>query len=824
LTRLTRGAAGATIARTLSAIAPTWALQISNAVPESHRVELQQQLVGAGSGRMLREICDFLVTVSAHRPLALVFEDLHWSDYSTIDMLSALARHRSDARLMVVVTYRPEDAEVVQHPLCMLNRDLRLQKLSRDIVLEPLTEAAIAEYLVGKAEDEILTDVRDFAQLVRERSGGNPLFMVATLDHLVERGIARSTPDGWKLHLSPSEVRLEVPMTLSQVIERRIRRLSEVQQKVLEAASVAGLAFNATTAAAAAAMEQEDFEEVCEILCRQESFIRREPLSDSGLDSGLGARTYTFRHAIYRQTFYERQGVLRNASAHLRVAEVLEKHLSPIERSVFAAELAQHFGAAKQWGHALGYLRIALQTAKRRLAHNDALAVLDRALMLSANLPEAERVAAQTEFLEGRVSIFTAAHDPRALETCEQLAARAAQHGLIDIQSRALMSLAYAFSWRDQARCVQIIGEVLALSVRQTNLQQQARTRISGYVWRMWVRGWRAEDIAHCETALVTLRAGDDPYTTAWSLIEYSMVCLVSSRYQEAQDTIIANYRFLVENDENRPEFNMARANWMVHLGPPWTLLYLGQLGNAQQAFDKAIALFEKNGNQYGADTLTLYRCWVQFYSNDFDVMLKSCTQVLADNSRDLTDRGSKKSILPAEHRLCLLLMGLAHLGRGDTHSARNLLQQVQHFFDTQPVIFDWYWRLSLEWGCSALELATGNLDEACVHADRLIALASDTEERTFRGFAWEMRARIACEQKNAPYALECIHLALEATRHYQTPLVNWRIHHTAARAHAMVGDSDAAAHHDVLSQTLRNEQVGTLPADHQMRKTSESR
>ncbi|NMM02736.1 AAA family ATPase [Paraburkholderia sp. RP-4-7] len=818
LTQLTRSEAGPMITRTLVSIAPTWALQMLGSVPQQYRAELQHQVIGAASGRMLREICEFLEALSLERPLALVFEDLHWSDYSTVDMLSALARHRSGARLMVIATYRPEDAELAQHPLCRLNRDLGLQKLCHDIVLEPLTEGAIAEYLTGSPHDERLDRANGFAQLVRERSGGNPLFMVATLDHLVGQGIAQSTPEGWKLHLSPSKVRLEVPLTLNQVIEHRIQRLTDEQQRALEGASVAGLAFSATTAAPAAGLGQEHFEDICEALCRQESFIRREP--SSTLDDGLAACTYAFRHTMYRQTFYERQGLLRTTHSHLRVAQALEALFAPDERGGVAAELAQHFAAAKHWERALGYLRIAIQTAKKRLAYNDALAVLDRALMLAANLPTEARAAAQTEFLEGRASIFAAAHDSRARETCEQLAERAAQHGLIDIQSRALMSLAYAYSWRDQARCSQIIDEALALSERQTNPQQQARTRISCYVWRMWVRGWSAEDIVRCEAALVPLRAGEDPYTTAWSLCEYAMVCLVSSRYQEAQDTILSNYRFLVENDENRPEFNMARATWMVHLGLPWTLLYLGEFGRAQREFDKAITMFAHNGNQYGADTLTLYRCWVQFHAMDFDAMRQACAQVLAGKS---PEPGSGKSILPAEYRLCLLLTGLAQLGLGDTRAARDALTQVMQRMDTQPVIFDWYWRLPLEWGLAGVALAERDFDAAVTHADRLVELATRIEERTWQGFAWDMRARVACEQHDANQALRCVQRALDATRDYQTPLADWHIHRTAARACELAGDTQSADHHATLSKTMKDTLAATLPSGHRLRETLET-
>ena len=55
-------------------------------------------------------------------------------------------------------------------------------------------------------------------------------------------------------------------------------------------------------------------------------------------------------------------------------------------------ELAQHFGAAHEWLRALGYLRSALQAAKRRSAHHEALAILDRMLAIAANMPADARV------------------------------------------------------------------------------------------------------------------------------------------------------------------------------------------------------------------------------------------------------------------------------------------------------------------------------------------------------------------------------------------------------------------------------------------------
>lgn len=418
LTQLIHSEAGPMVAHTLMSVAPNWALRMSGSMPQQYRAELQPQLIGAASDRMLREICELLKTLSQQRPLVLVLENLHWSDYSTVDMLSALARRSSHTRLMIIGTYRPEDIEVARHPLGQLASDLGLRKLCHDIVLEPLAECAIAEYLgYGAPSRHQNGGTASFAQRMREYSGGNPLFMIAMLDHLVEKGIAGSTPNGWHLRIPPPEWKLEAPPSLNQILERRISGLAVAQQRALEGASVAGLVFSANTAALAAGMSMEDFEDICETLCRQESFIRREPAPTSG--HRFPARLYRFRHELYRQSLYDRQGALRTASSHLRVAEALEALFVLEERDGVAAELAQHFAAAKNWERALDYLRIEIQAAKKRPGHRDALAVIDRALALVTNLPDDIRATAEAGFLDDRTSIFAATHPTRGVSSSD---------------------------------------------------------------------------------------------------------------------------------------------------------------------------------------------------------------------------------------------------------------------------------------------------------------------------------------------------------------------------------------------------------------------
>src|SRR5205085_4897321 len=118
-----------------------------------------------------------------HAPLVLVLEDLHWSDYSTIDLLSLLARRPDPARLLVIATYRPVEIVVHGHPLGRLKDDLALRRQCREIPLELLSAADVEQYLAVRLDSRVLP--RGLAALVHARTDGNPLFMTHVVDLLL---------------------------------------------------------------------------------------------------------------------------------------------------------------------------------------------------------------------------------------------------------------------------------------------------------------------------------------------------------------------------------------------------------------------------------------------------------------------------------------------------------------------------------------------------------------------------------------------------------------------------------------------------------------
>ena len=83
--------------------------------------------------RMLNEICDAIEAMSSEKTLIFIFEDLHWADLSTLDLISALARRRNAAKLLLLASYRPAEVSTGQHPLKRLKQDLVTHKLCTDV-------------------------------------------------------------------------------------------------------------------------------------------------------------------------------------------------------------------------------------------------------------------------------------------------------------------------------------------------------------------------------------------------------------------------------------------------------------------------------------------------------------------------------------------------------------------------------------------------------------------------------------------------------------------------------------------------------------------
>ena len=298
-----------TVVETLAVHAPTWLAQFPPQVGCRQGDMLRREIEGATRERMLREISETLETISSERPLLLVFEDLHWADPSTVDLISALARRRSSGKLILIGTYRPVDVTLAQHPLKTLKQDLLVHQLCREIVLQPLTEGEVAEYLTIETPGVALP--QGLAALIHQHSEGNPLFMMSILDDLRDRSMIAIESGTWQIKVPIESVHLEVPESLREMIELQIEKLSADEQRVLEIASVGGLSFTSNADALGARVDQEKFETICEELSRRQHMVRRTV--PRKFPDGTISQCYEFMHSLYREVFQQRQSLGRYA-------------------------------------------------------------------------------------------------------------------------------------------------------------------------------------------------------------------------------------------------------------------------------------------------------------------------------------------------------------------------------------------------------------------------------------------------------------------------------------------------------------------------------
>jgi DNA-binding winged helix-turn-helix (wHTH) protein len=792
---------GERVVDVLAAHAPTWLVQFPALLTPQLRERLRQEILGATRERMLREICEALEVLSALAPLLLVLEDLHWADSSTLDLLSAFARRRSAGRLMIVGTYRPSDVARSAQPLHALKRDLVARYLCHEMVLQPLTESDIAQYLAAGSTAD---GPGELALLLHRYTEGNPLFMIAVLEHLLQRGVVSHDRGTWGLRRPAAEISVEVPESLREMIGTQIDRLGDGEQRVLEVAAVAGMSFTPAFCAPAAGMDVRAHEECCEALSRRAQFVRMA--SSRELPNGDIVQRYSFVHALYREVLYERQSPARRAVRHRRIGERLEEVFAAALDEV-TPELAHHFEKGADWVRAVKYLRHAAEMGADRGSIEGANDNLQHALALAAKLPRGDRACAETEILDAIADMYLGTFDPRAVEVLMLLRERAAEYGMIDAEAKASVDLCHPLAWASGDQALEVIDQALRLGEAQTDPLIRASTRAGCMVRRIWTRGWNDDDADECRRALAEIRCLADPHDAAWRVLDCNFVDYFSSEYRRAADDAVASLSILAKGPHHSTYLSYAHS--LKELSVSWSFTLLGEWGAALREVDAGIALAEKNGDPYRSHTLLMSRAWTLLWATDFSGV------------RAITD-----SLLPALQqrapwrRFCLVMAGVAESELGNHERALDRLLLAGEEMDRHMTLGDWYWRLMQRWALTNLWLSRGDVLRAAEHAEAFLASATATAERTWQALAWETNARLALRTSDSHRAQALIERALAAIDGCEAPIAAWQVHATAADIARARGDSRAAQHSAASRNTILKLAESLGPDEHSLRRT----
>jgi len=246
-----------------------------------------------------------LESASRRRPLVIVFEDLHWSSDSLLDLAEFVMQPRGDSALLMIVLARPE----------LLDRRPnwgggRLNHLA--IALEPLGETAIAD-LVRYMLD---TDAPELIKLVSERSEGNPFYAGELVRAYLEQGSLVSLPD-----------------TVQATVLARLDLLPYDERRVLQMGSVFGRAFRAAGVATLEKGADTQVRQLCEDLANRDLIRPAE-----------GDR-FSFRHILIQEVAYSTLPRAERARLHVAAARWVESSSEGREAAV-AEILAFHYREA----------------------------------------------------------------------------------------------------------------------------------------------------------------------------------------------------------------------------------------------------------------------------------------------------------------------------------------------------------------------------------------------------------------------------------------------------------------------------------------------
>jgi len=386
------------IARVLKQIAPTWYAQVVPLSGESEEsARLLAEVKAASQERMKRELGAFLQEVARLRPLVLFFDDLHWADVSTIDVLSFLASKFDALNVLIVVTYRPSDMLLAKHPFLQIKPDLQAHGVCRELALEFLNEAEIAEYLALEFPQHGFP--AEFPKLIHAKTEGSPLFMADLVRYLRDRGVIRSTDFSllptqapqtevcatWTLAQALPDIEHELPESVRGMIERKIAQLSEDDRKLLTAASVQGYEFDSAVVAQALNLDADEIEERLEKLERVFAFVKLT--SEAEFPNGTLTLRYRFVHVLYQNALYASLRATRKATLSRDVALALEACYGARSASV-ANELALLWEAARDYARASDSFLQAARNAAQINAHREAVPLAERGLEALLKLPE----------------------------------------------------------------------------------------------------------------------------------------------------------------------------------------------------------------------------------------------------------------------------------------------------------------------------------------------------------------------------------------------------------------------------------------------------
>jgi len=354
----------------LAGLAQVWHQQLARLVPAlgSSADDIEGTTFAESRLRLLQGIVQAVVHLSQSCVFCLWFDDLHWADEASLELLHYVSRHTTDQSLLIIGTYRPGAA--AHNP--NLDQLLKGSHPIHRVELASLDTETIHQMLLGLE----IKGQGDLAERLYRHSGGNPLFLVETLNTLSESGKLRRKRDGSMVAQEAES--WPVPQRIQDLIQARMASLNEDQCRALAAGAVIGRPFGLLLLRRVSGLPELLALDAIEQASRQ-GYLDERPGS-------LPQRSLSFHHPYFQRVIYDDLSAVQRHALHRRAARALLQIHRARPRAV-VEEVAYHFEQAGD-PEAVTYLAKAAQQAEELYAYPHATELYSRALdFLGAQRP-----------------------------------------------------------------------------------------------------------------------------------------------------------------------------------------------------------------------------------------------------------------------------------------------------------------------------------------------------------------------------------------------------------------------------------------------------
>jgi tetratricopeptide (TPR) repeat protein len=320
----------------------------------------------AKKDRIMEAFKQIALKGSEIRPLILAYEDLHWIDKSSEELLKYVLESIPGARVLMIFTYRPEFVHIWGAK--SYHNQLNLNRLSNRESL------IMVSHLLGT---EALD--KDLEEFILEKTEGVPFFIEELLKSLKDLKIIEKENNTY--HITKDIKEVAIPATIQDVIMARVDSLPEATKGLLQTISAVG--------------RESSYDLIKRVtgFTEQELLPRISVLKDSELlyERGIYPQsTYVFKHALTQDVAYDSLLQKKRKEIHEKIGEVIEA-LYPDRLEEYHELLAYHYGHSANADKAVQYLDMANQKAAKLNAMEEAKAYFDEAMALLDALPETEK-------------------------------------------------------------------------------------------------------------------------------------------------------------------------------------------------------------------------------------------------------------------------------------------------------------------------------------------------------------------------------------------------------------------------------------------------